>query len=33
VPKDESYWQWIRSQSGRLVKNTFERLSGKTGGQ
>jgi hypothetical protein len=31
VPKDESYWQWIRSQSGRLVKNTFERLSGKTG--
>jgi serine/threonine-protein kinase len=31
VPKDESYWQWIRSQSGRLVKNTLDRLSGKTG--
>jgi serine/threonine-protein kinase len=33
VPKDEGYWQWIRSQSGRLVKNTFERLSGKAGGE
>lgn len=30
VPKQEGYWQWIRSQSGRLVKNTFDRLSGKS---
>jgi serine/threonine protein kinase len=30
LPKDEGTWQWIRSQSGRLVKNTFNRLSGQT---
>lgn len=29
TPKHEGAWQWIRSSSGRLVKNTFHRITGQ----
>lgn len=31
VPQDEKGWSWIRSQSGRMIKNTLGRLGGKAG--
>lgn len=32
VRKQEGYWQWVRSRSDRLLKNTFARITGKTDG-
>lgn len=30
-PKDENAWNWLRSQSGRIVKNTLQRLNNDEG--